>query len=171
MKIRLLAWAAPPLVAALCTSIASAQTSFQAVLTGAGEFPANASTATGFGTVVLSADQSTITVNESWSGLSAPATASHIHGPAAPGANASVLFPFTGVPSATSGSIPQQSFSITPTQVGYLFAGTLYMNVHNVNFQGGEIRGQLVPVPEPSTFGLIAAGIAGAFGLARFRKR
>jgi len=171
MKIRLLAWAAPPLVAALCTSIASAQTSFQAVLTGAGEFPANASTATGFGTVVLSADQTTITVNESWSGLSAPASASHIHGPAGPGANANVLFPFSGVPSATSGSIPQQTFNITPTQVGYLLNGTLYMNVHNVNFQGGEIRGQLLPVPEPSTFGLIAAGIAGAFGLARFRKR
>ena len=114
MKIRLLAWAAPPLVAALCTSIASAQTSFQAVLTGAGEFPANTSTATGFGTLVLSADQTSITVNESWSGLTTPATASHIHGSAGPGANAPVLFPFSGVPSATAGSIPQQSFSITP---------------------------------------------------------
>jgi hypothetical protein len=171
MKIRLLLWAATPLVAALCTSIASAQTSFQAVLVGGNEVPANNSTASGFGTVVLSADQSTIIVNESWTGLTTPATASHIHGPALPGVNANVLFPFSGVPSATSGSIPQQSFSITPTQVGYLLNGQLYMNVHDATFGGGEIRGQLLPVPEPSTFGLIAIGIGSALGLARFRKR
>src|SRR5689334_2802008 len=105
---------------ALSTAVAFGQSSFQAVLLGSNENPVNASTATGFGTVVLSADQTTITVNESWSGLTAPATASHIHGPAAPGVNASVLIPFTGVPSATSGSIPQQTWPITPTQVGYL---------------------------------------------------
>src|SRR5438045_7976112 len=117
----------PALAVALAfsTGIVCGQSSFQAVLTGSQEVPANASTATGFGTVVLSADQTTITVNESWSGLSAPASASHIHGPAAPGANASVLFPFSGVPAATSGSIPQQTFSITPTQVGYLMNGLL----------------------------------------------
>src|SRR5947208_3488046 len=95
---------------AFSTGIVCGQSSFQAVLTGSQEVPANASTATGFGTVVLSADQTTITVNESWSGLSAPAIASHIHGPAAPGASANVLFPFQNVPAVTSGSIPQQSF-------------------------------------------------------------
>jgi hypothetical protein len=171
MKAHLLVWAATALVAALSIPIVSAQTSFQAVLSGLNEFPVNSSTASGFGTVVLSADQTQITVNESWTGLSAPASASHIHGPAGPGANASVLFPFSGVPSATSGSIPQQTFSINATQVGYLFAGTLYMNVHDANFLGGEIRGQLLAVPEPSTFGLIALGIGGAFWLGRLRRR
>src|SRR5437660_546864 len=113
---------------AFSTGMALGQSSFQAVLTGSQENPANASTATGFGTVVLSADQTTITVNESWSGLSAPATASHIHGPAAPGVNATVLFPFSPVPNATSGSIAEKVFSITPTQVGYLQSGLLYFN-------------------------------------------
>jgi hypothetical protein len=120
---------------------------YQAQLLAANEAPGNRSTGTGFGTVELSADETKITVNESFSGLTSSATASHIHGPAAPGANAPVLFPFTGVPSATSGSIPQQSFSITPTQVGYLKSGLLYFNVHTVNFGGGEIRAQILPVP------------------------
>src|SRR5437868_14012280 len=85
----------------LSTGMAFGQSTFQAVLSGANESSANASTASGFGTVVLSADQTTITVNESWTGLSAPASASHIHGPAGPGVNASVLFPFSNVPAAT----------------------------------------------------------------------
>jgi hypothetical protein len=123
------------------------QYTFQTTLLGTEEVPANRSTATGFGSVVLSTDQSTITVNMSFAGLTAPATASHIHGPAGPGTNTSVVFPFTGVPAATSGTIPEQSFAITPTQLGYLTNGLLYMNVHNTNFPGGEIRGQLTAVP------------------------
>jgi hypothetical protein len=118
---------------------------YQASLFGTNEVPSNSSTATGFGFVVLSPDQKSLIVNESWSGLGTTATASHIHGPAAPGVNASVLFPFTGVPSATSGSIPQQSFTVSATQLGYLQTGLLYMNVHSVTFGGGEIRGQLYP--------------------------
>jgi hypothetical protein len=120
---------------------------YQAHMLAATEVPGNRSTGIGFGTVELSPDESTITVNMTFGGLTAPATVAHIHGPAGPGTNASVLFPFTGVPAATSGSIPQQSFSITPTQVGYLKTGLLYMNVHNGNFPGGELRGQLYPVP------------------------
>ncbi len=123
------------------------QLTFQTTLLGAEEVPPARSTAKGFGTVVLGPDQSTITVNVSFSGLTAPATAGHIHGPAGAGTNASVIFPFTGVPAATSGSIPEQSFAITPTQIGYLTNGLLYMNIHNSTFPGGEIRGQLTNVP------------------------
>jgi len=126
-------------------SVLAAQFGYQAMMTGANEVPPNASTATGFGRVVVSPDGSKITVDFSFSGLSAPATAAHIHGPAGAGTNASVLFPFSGVPSATSGSIPQQSFTLSPVQAGYLDHGLLYMNVHNANFPGGEIRAQLLP--------------------------
>jgi len=157
------------LAAAFSTGIASAQTVFHAVLTGSQEVPANGSTATGFGTVTLNAAQNQITVDESWTGLSAPATASHIHGPAGVGTNANVLFPFSAVPAVTSGSIPEQSFSITPTQVGYLENGLLYMNVHDATFPGGEIRGQLVLTPEPSTWALI--GLSGVALLVARRRR
>jgi len=45
---------------------------------------------------------------------------------------------------------------VTMLQNGYL-----YFNVHSVNFAGGEIRGQIVPVPEPSTMALFGLGAGG----------
>src|SRR5439155_23490218 len=123
----------------------TAESVYRAVLLGTKEVPPNGSTAIGSGTVGVSADQSTITVNMSFSGLTGgPASAAHIHGPAAQGATANVLFPFSGVPAATSGSIPEQSFAITPTELGYLQNGLLYMNVHDATCPGGEIRGQVL---------------------------
>ena len=151
--------------------LVSAQSTFQAFLSGLGENPPNASPGTGFGTVVLNAAQTQITVDENWSGLLAPATASHIHGPGGAGTNAAVIFPFSGVPAATSGAIPEQVFSITAAQVAMLFSGYLYMNVHTSVFPGGEIRGQLLLVPEPSSIALLSlGGIPFAFRLLRKRR-
>jgi hypothetical protein len=166
MQTRYLAVTFGMLCALTLAQSAAAQTTFDAFLTGTSEVPPNASPGTGFGTVLLNAAQNQITCDENWSGLTAPATASHIHGPAAPGTNAPVLFPFSGVPAATSGSIPTQSFAITPAQVSDLFAGLYYMNVHTSNFPGGEIRGQLIIVPEPSTALLLGLG-AGSILLKR----
>jgi hypothetical protein len=159
------------LAVAFSVGTASAQWTFQATLSGLGENPVNGSPGTGFGTVVLNAAQTQITVDESWSGLiGGPATASHIHGPGGVGTNASVIFPFTGVPAATSGSIPEQTFAITSQQVSWLFSGFLYMNVHDSTFPGGEIRGQLLLVPEPSTLALLGLGFGG-IALQSYRKR
>jgi hypothetical protein len=158
------------LAVALGVGTASAQWTFQATLTGLGENPPNGSTATGFGTVVLNAAQTQITANENWSGLiGGPATASHIHGPGGYPTNAPVLFGFTNVPPAISGST-SQTFSINSTQVSWLFAGYLYMNVHDAQFPGGEIRGQLILVPEPSTLALIGLGVGG-IAVQAYRKR
>ncbi len=127
-------WAAP----------AYAQRQFQASFTGAQQVPVVASPGTGSGTVVLNADETQITVNMSFSGLTSPAILAHIHGAAPVGANANVLFDFSAVtPNATSGSIPEQTFAITPAQVAELKAGLYYFNVHTTNFGGGEIRGQI----------------------------
>jgi len=41
-----------------------------------------------------------------------------------------------------------------------LLAGNLYFNIHTTDHAGGEIRGQVVPVPEPGSAGLLAAGAA-----------
>lgn len=153
---------------ALTTCAAFAQSTFEAFLSGLGETPPNASPASGLGTLTLNAAQTQITVDLSWSGLTAPATASHIHGPGGAGTNAAVIFPFSGVPAATSGAIPEQTFAINATQVGYLFSGYLYMNVHTSTFPGGEIRGQLLLVPEPAVaaLGLLGAGLT----VLRFRR-
>jgi hypothetical protein len=144
----------------LTSTVANAGMLFVATLAGANENPANASPGFGFGTVFLNDAQTQITVDEDWFNLTAPATISHIHCCAPPGTNASVLFPFTGVPNATAGAIPEQSFAITAAQVTSLEAGLMYMNVHTGNFPGGEIRGQLTLAPEPASLGLIALGLA-----------
>jgi hypothetical protein len=137
--------------AVLTTDVAAAATNgqvFTATLVGTQEVPPNASPATGLATVTLSSDQTTITVDVSFAGLTAPATASHIHGPAAPGSSAPVLFPFANVPVATSGVIPEQSFPITPAEVTDLQNGQYYVNVHSSTFPSGEIRGWLTPDPD-----------------------
>ena len=75
---------------------ARASQPFSGNLTGLQETPPNASAGTGFGTVVLSDAQTMITVNLSFSGLTANATAAHIH-TAPVGVAGGITFPLTGV--------------------------------------------------------------------------
>jgi hypothetical protein len=88
-------------------------------------------------------DTATKTLNwtVTYSGLTP--TAGHIHGPAAPGANAGVLVPFTGgLVSPIKGSA-----TLTDAQISDLEAGRTYVNLHTADNKGGEIRGQLVRAP------------------------
>jgi hypothetical protein len=156
-------------LAVLTTPGAKAAMIFTATLTGAQEVPSNASPGSGFGMVLLNDAQTQITVDLSWSGLTAPATAAHIHD-GAPGIVGPVLFNFTGVPGATSGAIPEQSFAITAGQVAQLQAGHFYMDVHTSNFEGGEIRGQVTLTPEPASVWLIGLGLS-VVAVARCRMR
>jgi hypothetical protein len=70
----------------------------------------------------------------SHTGMTGPATAAHIHGPAAAGANAGVLVPLQGM---------EGKAKLTQAQYGDLAAGLYYVNVHSAQYPGGEIRGQL----------------------------
>lgn len=116
-----------------------------ASLSGSQEVPPNASSATGLGTVLVSPDQSQITVSLSWEGLGSNVSAAHIHSPAPPGANAPVLFSLAGAAGSPDGGItPNQTFAVTPAQIALLKTGQMYFNVHTTGFPGGEIRGQIV---------------------------
>lgn len=166
MKLAMGALAAVALIM-LWSPSAGATMLFDASLTGSQEVPPTGSPGTGFGVVVLNDAQTQITVDLSFSGLTAPATAAHIHGPALAGVNAAVLFPLSGVPASTSGTVPTQTFAINATQVGQLESGLFYMNVHDAVFPGGEIRGQLSEVPEPTTVSLISLGLGSLLVLRR----
>lgn len=159
--------------AVLAVAPAEAGILFSASLDGSQEVPPNVSTATGFGTVLLNDTEDMISVNLSFSGLSASAVAAHIHGPALPGVNAAVKFPLMlgSALGATSGTIAEQVFAITATDVTHLKNGLFYFNVHTTTFPGGEIRGQISQVvPEPSTLVLSVMGLA-AFGWRQSRRR
>jgi hypothetical protein len=117
---------------------------FEVTFSGLAEVPSNFSPGTGTGTITLNNDN-TLTCSITFSGLTAPATAAHIYGPAGPGTNAAVLFPLT-VPAATSGAITDTTAALSGVQIGYLTAGLLYVSIHTTAFPGGEIRAQLVSV-------------------------
>ncbi|NOT47249.1 MAG: CHRD domain-containing protein, partial [Acidobacteria bacterium] len=122
--------------------------SFTGYLNGAQEVPTNASAAKGFGRVTLNEAETSITVSISYGSAAVPLSsnviAGHIHGPAAPGVNAPVLFDLAPAGGAAFGSVNNATFAITPAQVANLKAGLFYFNIHTVNNSGGEIRGQIL---------------------------
>ena len=186
------------LLAALtaCSVIPAHADIFQYVVnfSGANESPANNSPGTGFGTVAYDNTAHTLTLQTTFSGLNGLTTASHIHGPTAnPFAlNAGVAtttpslvgFPlgvssgsFSGVLDLTLASSYNASFVTANggTTLGAetalanaMEAGKTYWNIHSSSVGSGEIRGFLVPVPEPGTLafaGLAAAGlVVGVWG-------
>ncbi|HOA74537.1 MAG TPA: CHRD domain-containing protein [Phycisphaerae bacterium] len=145
---------------------------FRADLVGSQEVPPNASPATGFLECTLDDETGFVNVTAGgYSGLQSDSTNAHIHGPAGPGVNAGVVLQLIGPFGSTSGSL---SGSGTLARAGFttaelidaMVAGETYVNVHSVNIPGGEIRGQLLEVPEPATACLLALG-----GCAVLRRR
>ena len=112
---------------------------FTTQMRGANEVPANASPGTGSVDAVLNKDNNLFRWKVNYSGLTGPATAGHFHGPAAVGANAGVVVPWTGgMSSAMEGSA-----TLTAAQAADLMAGRWYANIHTAANPGGEVRGQM----------------------------
>ena len=100
-------------------------------------------TGSGSGTLSYDTVASTLTLNNiTYSGLSAPATAGHIHGPADTNTSADVLQPFPGV-SGTSGTVAG-TLILPQIQLTNVIDGMTYINIHTTNNPGGEIRGQVI---------------------------
>lgn len=119
---------------------------YTATLSPAEEVPPAAdSKGTGTAEVRLNTRTNELTWKVTYSGLTGPATAGHIHGPAAKGSNAGVIVPFANLPAA--GPSAEGKGTINQAQYGDLAAGLYYVNVHTAKYPGGEIRGQLMRKP------------------------
>ena len=90
----------------------------------------------GTATASLDSNTKTLTWTVDYSGLSGPATAAHIHGPADPGANAGIVVPFSG----NLASPIKGSATLTDAQIAQLEAGKWYVNIHTEANKPGEIR-------------------------------
>src|SRR6185312_2156012 len=82
----------------------AATEAFHGTLSGATEVPATNSAGKGTAAVNFDAATKMITYNVTYSGLSGPATAAHIHCGAAAGANAGVAVPFPKADSPITGN-------------------------------------------------------------------
>ena len=144
-------------------------------LDGAQAVPPTGSPGTGFCKVTLDKATGAVTVDGTFSGLTTPAIAAHIHlAPA--GVPGPVIIPLTAT-AATAGTITGGG-NIGANQAAMQAAGT-YINLHSVAFPGGEIRGQIdtlqppPPIPTVSQWGLIVMGLllltAGTIVIRRYK--
>ena len=123
----------------LLASPAMAETmKFKATLDGSQQSPPVTTKGKGTATFTFDTTSKKLSWNVKYSGLSGPAVAAHIHGPADMGANADPVIPFKKLKSPIKGSA-----TLTDAQAADLEAGKYYVNVHTKANPDGELRGQI----------------------------
>ena len=110
---------------------------------------------TGSASITLDDVSNLLSWNITWSGLSGTPTLMHFHGPALPTQNAGVQ-----VDTGVAGPPVIGNAVISGAQETDLLAGLWYLNLHTTTFGAGEIRGQVLVVPEPATLALVCMGLA-----------
>ena len=95
--------------------------------------PAANSRGTGTAEVRVNIRDNSFTWKTTHSGTTGPVTMGHIHGPAAPGANAGVVVPLQGSEKPSG----EGSGKLTAAQYGDLAAGLYYVNLHTAQYPGG----------------------------------
>jgi hypothetical protein len=167
---------------------------YTATLTGAAENPSNASPGIGIATVTYDSALHMLGIEVIFSDLIGTTTSAHIHCCIDPPGNAGVATTtpsFAGFPlGVTSGSYSvlldlTLASSFNPSFVinngGLLLdaetalatgidGGRAYFNIHTTAFPGGEIRGFLAAVPEPTTWWLLGIGLAALVSSLRMAK-
>lgn len=117
--------------------------------------------------------------NVVFGGLIAPTVDAHFHGPSNPGdpAGFGIASPVqvsirdvSGLSSPLIGSFDLDNLVNESFHESNLLAGLWYINIHTTAFPSGEIRGQVLRVPEPHPLALLGLG-AVALGLTRWRKK
>jgi hypothetical protein len=116
----------------------AATETFTGTLSSAAEVPPVTGSGAGTATVTFDPATKMVTYTVTYTGLSGPAAAAHIHCGAAAGANAGVAVPFAKPDSPISGTA-----TLTDAQMADLEAGKCYVNVHTATNKGGEVRAQL----------------------------
>lgn len=114
---------------------------FNGRLQGAQQSPPNNSTGNGSVMVLVDKTLDSVYLTGNFTGLSATATAAHIHNAGIPGVNGPV-FQNLVFSNATSGTL-HVAAPITDANQAEMLNGTTYVNIHNAPFPGGEIRAQL----------------------------
>lgn len=159
-------------------------------LLGTNEVPSNASPGSGFATVTIDTIAQTMRTEAFFSDLIGVTTASHIHCCAPPGVSVGVATQvpsFPGFPLGVSDGTFDNTFDLTlassynpafvTAQGGVagaqavllagLAAGNAYFNIHTDFRPAGELRANLVQLPEPGTLALTGLGIAAMLGFTR----
>lgn len=114
----------------------------------------------GFGSAdfTLNAETSTLSINlntGTYQDLLAGASTVRLQD-AAVGANGPTLGLFTlDTPGNTSGTFSGSVNGLTAGQINDIINGNTYINITDPVFPSGEIRGQIVTVPEPASFALL----------------
>jgi hypothetical protein len=125
-------------VIALASPAMAEMMNFKADLSAKNEVPPNDSKGTGSVTASYDSSSKKLSWKGSYSGLTGPATAAHLH-TGEKGKNGGVTVPIAPATSPLDGSA-----TLNDQQAADLMAGKLYVNVHTAAHKAGEIRGQLV---------------------------
>ena len=150
--------AAGALMLALPGGVFAADEVFTATLTGDAQVPPLDVDGTGKATVTISDDESTISWDVTYSGLTGAPGAGHIHFGAVD-ATGPVMIPFATVTATgSSGSFAAADYAtgegLPADWAGVLAAiraGDTYVNIHTEANGAGEIRGQLAASSAPPT--------------------
>ena len=110
----------------------------------------------GIGSVTYDTDTNEFSYIIGYVGLTGSLTSAHVHGPAPIGAVAGVAFPISA--GAGASGLIIGTTTISEAEEADLLAGLMYVNIHTAENPAGEIRGQIVNVPEPGSLALVGAG-------------